>query len=82
MTIMYVAGKIYLVLLCFIFLDGYSSGNWRGLIRFNGIPIGISFLCSIFFLDETIRYYLNKGKYQKAFKEIEHMQYLNVGESS
>jgi len=64
MTIMYVAGKVYLVLLCFIFLDSYSSGNWRGLIRFNGIPIGISFLCSIFFLNETIRYYLNKGKYQ------------------
>lgn len=67
LTLMYVAGKAYLVGLCFLFLDDYTSGNWRGLIRFNGLPVIICFLLSILFLNETIRFYLNKGKYYTAF---------------
>lgn len=59
LTLMYVAGKAYLVFLCFFFLDDYTSGNWRGLIRFNGLPVLICFILSILFLNETIRYYLN-----------------------
>lgn len=27
-SLIYVFGKIYFVLLCFIFLDSYNSGNW------------------------------------------------------
>jgi len=61
--LMYVLGKIYLVLLCFYFLNDYESGNWRGLIRFNGIPVVISFFGAIFWLNETVRFYLNKGKF-------------------
>lgn len=74
---MYVAGKVYLVFLCFFFLDDYTSGNWRGLIRFNGLPVLVCFLLSIIFLNETIRFYLNKGMYFRAFEEIEEVQKLN-----
>lgn len=63
LTLIYILGKIYFVLLCFIFLDNYSSGNWRGLIRFNGIPITLAFIFSIFYIKETVRFYLNKGEY-------------------
>lgn len=61
LTLIYILGKIYFVSLCFIFLDDYTSGNWRGLIRFNGIPISIAFILSILYLTETIRYHLSKG---------------------
>lgn len=67
LTLMYVAGKAYLVFLCFFFLEDYTTGNWRGLIRFNGIPVLLCFILSIIYLKETIRYYLNKGLYTVAF---------------
>jgi len=61
--LMFVLGKIYLVLLCFYFLNDFKSGNWRGLIRFNSIPVIISLLGAILWLNETVRYYLNKGRF-------------------
>lgn len=70
LTLMYVAGKAYLVLLCFFFLDDYTSGNWRELIRFNGLPVLTCFILSLFYLKETVRYYLSKGYYTEAFDEI------------
>lgn len=79
LTLMLDAGKIYLMLLCFVFLDDYTSGNWRGLIRFNGVPLITCFLSSLIFLRETIRFYLNRGKYVEAFCEIEKVQALNNG---
>lgn len=80
MTLMFVAGKIYLVALCFIFLDDYTSGNWRELIRFNSVPLIVCFLSSLVFLRETIRYYLNKGHYATAFEEIENVIARNQGQ--
>ena len=67
LTILYVLGKIYLVSLCFIFLNDYQSGNWRGLIKFNTIPVFICFLGSMFYIKETVRYSMAKGKYSEAF---------------
>lgn len=63
LSLLYIFGKIYFVFLCFFFLDSYTSGNWRGLIRFNGIPITAAFILSLFFIKETIRYHLNKEEY-------------------
>ncbi|CAD8110412.1 unnamed protein product [Paramecium sonneborni] len=71
LTLIYILGKIYFVSLCFIFLDDYTSGNWRGLIRFNGIPISIAFILSILYLTETIRYHLSKGQYEIAIQLID-----------
>lgn len=59
MGVLFVIGKIYLALLCIFYLNDFTSGNWRGLIRVNGIPVAISFILSLFFLKETVRYYLN-----------------------
>lgn len=28
LSLIYIFGKIYFVLLCFVFLDSYNSGNW------------------------------------------------------
>jgi len=65
--LMFVFGKAYLALQCIFFLNDFESGNWRGLIRFNGIPVLASFIAAILWLNETARYYLNKGKFCQAF---------------
>lgn len=38
---------------------------------FNGVPLAIASILSFIFLKETIRYQLNLGKFDEAFKEIE-----------
>ncbi|CAD8178494.1 unnamed protein product [Paramecium pentaurelia] len=70
-SLLFVLGKICLIILCFVFLDSLESGNWRGLMLFNGIPLTIAFVLSFIFLKETIRYQLNLGKFEQAFEEIE-----------
>ncbi|CAD8183877.1 unnamed protein product [Paramecium octaurelia] len=77
LTLIYILGKIYFVILCFIFLDDYTSGNWRGLIRFNGIPITIAFILSILYLTETIRSHLSKGEYEIALNLIDQQITIN-----
>lgn len=67
MGVLFVLGKIYLAILCFYFLEDFTSGNWRGLIRVNGIPVALIFIFSIIMLKETTRYYLNKKRYIEAF---------------
>ncbi|CAK77301.1 unnamed protein product (macronuclear) [Paramecium tetraurelia] len=79
MGLLFVIGKIYLAILCFFYLEDYTSGNWRGLIRVNGIPVALTFLFSLLFLKETVRYYLNRGKYQIAYQEIEKILKENTG---
>ena len=56
---MFVLGKIYLIILCFIFLEDFTKGNWRSLLRFNSIPVGLVFIGTIIFLEETIRFELH-----------------------
>ncbi|CAK81843.1 unnamed protein product (macronuclear) [Paramecium tetraurelia] len=71
MGVLFVIGKIYLAFLCIFYLNDFTSGNWRGLIRVNGIPVAISFILSLFFLKETVRYYLNSREYKVAFDLID-----------
>lgn len=77
LTLLFISGKLYLVILCFFFLEDYSSGNWRGLIRFNGIPVIVAFIGSLLILRDTARFYLNKGHYKKAFDEIRYSMEMN-----
>ena len=63
-----VMGKLYVIFLCYIFLDDYTTGNWRNLLRFCSIPAGISFLGTVFYLQETFRFSLIKGRYRDAFE--------------
>jgi hypothetical protein len=77
LTLLYIFGKMYFTCLCFLFLDDYTSGNWRGLMRFNGLPIALAFIFSLFFLKETVRYSLSRGQFDIAFEEIENMMKIN-----
>ncbi|CAD8064426.1 unnamed protein product [Paramecium sonneborni] len=71
MGVLFVIGKIYLAFLCILYLEDFTTGNWRGLIRVNAIPVAISFIFSLFFLKETARFYLNQRKYEVAFDQID-----------
>lgn len=56
-------GKIYLCLLCFVFLDDFQTGNWKGLLLVNLFPIAICGLSTLAFLNESPRYYLIHQKF-------------------
>lgn len=60
-SLIYILGRIYLVCLCYLFLENYKEGNWRGLLRVNIFPFVVALLFSLILVKETIRYYLNNG---------------------
>jgi hypothetical protein len=70
-------GKIYMVLTCFIFLEDYTKGNWRGLLLFNSIPAFVCFILSIFTLNESARYLITTGNFTLGFREIIKMGRIN-----
>ncbi|KAM3128991.1 hypothetical protein pb186bvf_018908 [Paramecium bursaria] len=77
LTISIITGKIYLVFLCFFYLQDLKTGNWRGMILLNLIPITLAFLGSIFILQETVRFQLAHEQYSQAFKQIDQMSIEN-----
>lgn len=78
-TLLYVLGKIYFIVLCIIFLEDYDKGNWRALTIVNGIPFLMTFLLSFIIVRETARFRLINGEYCKAFEEIMRAERLNSG---
>jgi MFS family permease len=74
-----ICGKIYLILTMYIFLDGLSGGNWRGLILFNSILVIPGFLLTWIQLDETARFLLSEAYYSESFAIIHKMGKLNCG---
>lgn len=77
----YEIGKIYLICLCFIYLEDYETGNWRGMILVNVWPALIVFFGSLFFLYESPRLHLIKEKFSKAFSTINKIGILNQGDN-
>jgi len=70
LAIFYNFGKIYFVMLCYIFLDDYQSGNWRGLILFNSIPVFFCFIGTILYVTESPRFVLANEQYFESFELI------------
>ena len=67
---MYIFGVLYLTGCCYIFLDSFSSGNWRGLLRAISVPALISLSGTILFLRESPRLHIAQGKYRLGFMEL------------
>mgnify|MGYP001811061349 FL=1 len=63
----YLTGKFYVIFLCFIFLQNFDEGNWRGLLLVTSLPLLISFLSTIT-LKETPSFLLSKEKFIEAFE--------------
>jgi hypothetical protein len=54
-------GKMYFVILSFIFLKSLTGGNWKALIVCNLLPSIVSAIGSLIFLDESPRFLIAKG---------------------
>lgn len=66
----FVLGKMYFVFLWSLFVDDFSRHNWKGLLIGYEIPALIVLVFTALYLEETIRFYINNGKYTKAFLMI------------
>jgi MFS family permease len=87
LQLIYICGILYLTGCCFIFLDSFSSGDWRSLLRINAIPASLCLLGSMVFLRESPRLYIAQGRYEKGFIELDGMgrkndaSYIQITES-
>jgi len=63
-------GEMITCLIAVIFLDTFSSGNWRALVMWSALPGIFTFLLVYFFLEESPRYLLVFQKYDEAFRHI------------
>ena len=73
LQLIYICGILYLTGCCFYFLDSYSSGDWRNLLRVNAIPSILCLLGSFFFLRESPRLFIAQGKFERGFLELDLM---------
>jgi len=70
-AIFWTFGELAVCLIAYIFLDSFSSGNWRALLLWAAFPAFITFFLSLFFLEESPRYLLIFKKYDQAFFLLE-----------
>lgn len=77
LQLIYIFGILYLTGCCFIFLDSFSSGDWRNLLRVNSIPALLCLVGSLFFLRESPRLYIAQGHYDQGFLELDAMGLTN-----
>ena len=59
---MFIFGRIWIVLLGFIFLETIDKGNWRVIALLNSIPCFICLLGSIMYIEESARFLICSGK--------------------
>ena len=62
-SIFWTMGELITCLLAYIFLDSFSSGNWRGLLLWASLPSFFTFLLILFCLEESPRFLLVSKKY-------------------
>lgn len=63
LQLIYIVGILYLVLMCFFFLDDFNSGDWRNLLRANAVPATICLVGSIVFLRDSPRLFVAQGDF-------------------
>lgn len=56
-------GKIYAIVLAYIFLDDFHSGNWRAMMVCSSIPSLIVVAGSYLHMEESPRFLLATGQY-------------------
>ena len=60
-------GKIYGILLAYIFLEDFHLGNWRAMMIWSCAPNLIVFIGGSYFLPESPRFLLAHGRMEEAF---------------
>lgn len=61
----------------YFILDNFVDGDWRSMILITFIPGVIGFILAYFYLDDSPRYLLINGEYEKAFAIIDIMNKRN-----
>ena len=70
-------GKVYGILLAFITLDDYQTGNWRALMIVSSLTCLIVILGVGFYVKESPRFLLASKYFPKAFEVIDHIGKVN-----
>lgn len=53
-------GRIWLMILAYIFMESISSGNWRAIAICNSLPCIICFVGTLLWVSESPRFLINK----------------------
>ena len=61
-------GQLFACLLGLLTLQSLDKGDWRLLTIYSTLPAVVSMIMSFFYLDESMRYLLIKGKVEEAFE--------------
>ncbi|CAD8202470.1 unnamed protein product [Paramecium octaurelia] len=77
LQMMYIVGRMWMLLLAFIFLDSIATGNWRAIAVTNSIPCFICLIGSIIYLHESPRFLISQGRIKEGVEGINFMGRLN-----
>lgn len=75
--LVYPVGQIVAVWIAYFTLDTLTSGNWRGMLGFSSLPAFMSFVCCLFFVDESARFELQNGFMENPVKILKKMSKFN-----
>ncbi|KAL4450949.1 hypothetical protein ABPG74_011791 [Tetrahymena malaccensis] len=76
-TISVSIGQLVALVSGYFILENLQEGNWRMLIVVTVIPGTISWFIIVFWLDESARFLLCSGEYEKSFKILDRMNEVN-----
>ena len=76
-TISVSIGQLFALVVGYFVLDNFTEGNWRLMTLITGIPGLIGWLLAFIYLDDSARYLMVSGEYEKSFEIIEKMNKIN-----
>lgn len=72
-------GKVYAILLAYLILIDFQTGNWRLLMIICSLSSIIVIIGLIFFVKESPRFLIAIEKFKEAFEIIDHIGKVNIG---
>lgn len=72
-TALMFVGELWGCLVAVLTADNLQTGNWSSMILWSSLSIILAFILNFFFLDESTRYLVVIGKWEKAYKLIDKM---------
>lgn len=73
----YIIGILYLIIMCYAFLDSFDQGNWRGLLLANIVPALVCLFGAILLLEESPRMLIYNGNFNAGFGLLDKMGKMN-----
>lgn len=73
-------GKVYAILLAYMILDDFHTGNWRLLMIVSSFSSLIVVSGVLLFVKESPRFLISSGQFDDGFLVIDHIGMINKGE--